>query len=158
MASARTGAITLQQRVDCKLASTWVINQGVAIVNNSMCTNPQAVIDNSRDLLGRQILIMGGLTKGADFSPVREYLAGTDHEVVLFGPRQENGIHEQMQKDWPATTTLAEAFNVAMQRAKPGDTVLLSPGCSSASPYANFAERGHAFRTIVHDWQDAQKS
>lgn len=32
---ARTGAITLQQRVDCKLASTWVINQGVAVVTDA---------------------------------------------------------------------------------------------------------------------------
>lgn len=126
--------------------------RGVTIVNNSMCTNPAAVIANSRAIRGRQILLMGGVTKGLDFTPINDYLSAQDHEVILFGPRLENGLHEQLVGNWPAFATLEEAFESAMHRAKDGETVLLSPGCASASPYANFRERGDAFRNLVARW------
>lgn len=129
---------------------------GVAIVNNSMCTNPAAVIANSEATGGRQILLMGGVTKELDFSPVRDYLAAQHHEVILFGP--DSDLQEQLNRPWPRTNTLAEAFDLAMARAQDGDTVMLSPGCASAAPYLNFRERGDAFRAIVADWLDAHKS
>lgn len=129
---------------------------GVAIVNNSMCTNPAAVIANSEATGGRQILLMGGVTKELDFSPVREYLATQPHEVILFGA--DSDLQEQLNHNWARTNTLADAFSLAMEKAKDGDTVILSPGCASAAPYLNFRERGDAFRAIVTHWLDAHKS
>ena len=36
---------------------------------------------------------------------------------------------------------------------QPGDTVTLSPACSSFDLFKNFAERGDTFRAIVEDLQ-----
>ncbi len=128
------------------------VSSGVTIVNNSMCTNPAAVIANSQAIAAKQWILMGGVTKGLDFSPVREYLTTRDHTVVLFGPKLENGLHDQLGTDWRAHITLEEAFKSAMAQAQPGDVVMLSPGCASAPPYANFRERGEAFRALVAEW------
>lgn len=151
MLAALKGFRGLANRME-RLGST----HGVTIVNNSMCTNPAAVIANSEAIGGRQILLMGGVTKELDFSSVREYLATQRHEVILFGA--DSDLQEQLNHNWARTNTLAEAFGLAMERAKDGDTVILSPGCASAAPYLNFRERGEAFRAIVTDWLDAHKS
>lgn len=44
-----------------------------------------------------------------------------------------------------------EAMETACRRATDGDTVLLSPACTSFDAFKNFAERGEVFRQIVKD-------
>ena len=126
---------------------------GTVIVNNSMCTNPAAVIASSQSVGQRQHLLMGGVTKNLDFGVVGEYLQNTDHKVYVFGPGAEHMI-TMLGYQWPTFPSLEAAFGAATQSAKPGETILLSPGCASAEPYANFKERGEAFRAMVRDWLD----
>ena len=124
---------------------------GVLVVNNSMCTNPAAVVASSSGLKRRQRLILGGNRKQLDFAPVGEYLRGTVHKAYLFGPDTE-GLNRQLQGSWPSFPSMQEAFRAAAGEAEPGDAVVLMPGCASAEPYANFRERGDAFRQMAQEW------
>jgi UDP-N-acetylmuramoylalanine--D-glutamate ligase len=46
-------------------------------------------------------------------------------------------------------TTLAEAVHLAASRAVRGDTVLLSPACSSFDQFKDYADRGRVFQELV---------
>jgi UDP-N-acetylmuramoylalanine--D-glutamate ligase len=46
---------------------------------------------------------------------------------------------------------LAAAVDRAAQLARPGATVLLSPGCASFDRYSGFEARGDHFRSLVLD-------
>ena len=45
--------------------------------------------------------------------------------------------------------SLEEAVARASAAARPGDTVLLSPTCSSFDMFRDYAERGDRFRALV---------
>ena len=44
-----------------------------------------------------------------------------------------------------------ETVQTAAASAQPGDTVLLSPACTSFDRFKNFEERGNTFRKIVEE-------
>jgi UDP-N-acetylmuramoylalanine--D-glutamate ligase len=47
------------------------------------------------------------------------------------------------------TGDLERAVATAHAAARPGDTVLLSPGCASYDQYRNYEERGDHFKALV---------
>lgn len=47
-----------------------------------------------------------------------------------------------------------DAVRTAKRLAKEGDTVLLSPACTSFDAFRNFEERGNRFRDLVNGFPD----
>lgn len=124
---------------------------GVLVINNSMCTNPSAVIASSKGLSRRQRLLIGGNRKNLDFSSVGDYLRTSKHTAYLFGPDCPE-VNRQLRADWPELDSMEGAFLAATKEAQPGDAIILMPGCASADPYANFRERGDAFKAMAMEW------
>jgi UDP-N-acetylmuramoylalanine--D-glutamate ligase len=45
--------------------------------------------------------------------------------------------------------TMDRAVRIAFDRAKPGDTVLLAPACSSFDQFEDYEHRGRVFKELV---------
>lgn len=124
---------------------------GIRVINNSMCTNPRAVVESAKSLTGNLHILMGGNPKNLDFSEVRVYLRTSPHKVYLYGV-EASDLREKIGLELNVYPSLEAAFEAATQAARSGETVILSPGCSSTAPFANFRERGDAFKKCAREW------
>jgi UDP-N-acetylmuramoylalanine--D-glutamate ligase len=124
---------------------------GVAVINNSMCTNPTAVVSSSQAVPGRQHLLIGGANKGLDLHPLVEYLAGGPHRAYLFGAEAQN-LHKILGANHLSFSTMQEAFQAATASAVPGETIMLAPGLLSTDQFRDFRHRGDVFKAIAMEW------
>lgn len=124
---------------------------GVQVINNSMCTNPAAVVSSVRHLPRVAHLLMGGVNKDLDFAPLRDYLAGSTHRVYLFGTDAED-LQEMLSVKGRTYRTMQEAFKAATDLAAQGDTIILAPGCASTDQFSDFRHRGDVFKAIAMEW------
>lgn len=129
---------------------------GVRIINNSMCTNPAAVVASSRALNAKQRLLVGGSNKDLDFTELGQYLNSEGHAAYLFGQDAEK-IAAQLAGPYPVFRTMAEAFAAAIHDAQEGETVMLAPGVASQDQFADFRDRGEQFRQLAKEWLDENK-
>jgi UDP-N-acetylmuramoylalanine--D-glutamate ligase len=130
---------------------------GVTWVDDSKATNPPAALA-SIEAYDPVVWIAGGLAKGASFDDlvvrVRDrlrgvVLLGTDAPVVAAALSRHAPdvpvFHLPAGEDAPMDRVVAEAAAMA----RPGDTVLLAPGCASMDMFKNYAARGDAFADAV---------
>lgn len=129
---------------------------GIEIINNSMCTNPQAVVASSSSIGMPQHLLIGGIKKNYDFKPVRDYLERTGHTIYCFG-RDAQEISEELGTSAQIFDTMNEAFGAATEKAVPGETIMLAPGCASMDQFDDFVARGEEFRIIAKEWLKHEK-
>jgi UDP-N-acetylmuramoylalanine--D-glutamate ligase len=120
---------------------------GVRYVNDSKATNVSAALRALAAYADEPVhLILGGSPKGEDFAPLAAAIGANVKSVHLIGEEAERlaqGIDGHDDGD------LATAVAHATRLAEPGDVVLLSPACASYDQFANFEERGDAFRRLV---------
>jgi len=121
---------------------------GVTYVDDSKATNPAAVAAALESFDVPVVLILGGSEKNTDFSEVLPGL-GVCRAVVCqgeAGPRIAAYLEgEGFQAVVHRTSDLEKAVERATELARPGDVVLLSPGCASYDQFPGYAERGDAF-------------
>ncbi len=132
---------------------------GIAWFNDSKATTPHAALAAIRSF-DRIVLIAGGYDKGVDLSTMAgepdriAHVIATRRNRPRAGrrvPPGEQPIEPQSSQavSVEVVSDLVEAIARADAVARPGDTVLLSPGCASFDQYANFEARGDHFRALV---------
>lgn len=126
--------------------------KGVKYINDSKATNINAVwyaLDSFNTPL---TLILGGRDKGNDYMELAEQIRKKVHTVIALGEARPL-IEEQLKSVVPnfvTANTMNEAVRMAKKGAKRGETVLLSPACSSFDMYDNYKERGRDFKKAVN--------
>ena len=129
----------------------------VTWIDDSKATNPHAALA-SLQAYDPVVWVAGGLAKGARFDDlvmrVRDRLRG----AVLVG-RDAEVIREALSRHAPdvpvisvgagETPVMDRVVAHAAALARPGDTVLLAPGCASMDMFTNYGERGDAFADAV---------
>ena len=101
----------------------------------------------------RVVVILGGLGKGQDFSPLAAPVQRFARAVVLIGrdAPQIRAALEDAGVPLLDSGTLAEAVEIATRRAHAGDAVLLSPACSSFDMFEHYVQRGEMFAALVRE-------
>ncbi|MEE9614319.1 MAG: UDP-N-acetylmuramoyl-L-alanine--D-glutamate ligase [Thermodesulfobacteriota bacterium] len=124
--------------------------EGVGYVNDSKATNTDAVLRAIEATGGPVVLLAGGVDKGGDYGVLREAIGRNVRLLVLMGEARSK--MKEALGDVTETVLaggLAEAVETASAAARAGDTVLLSPACSSFDMFESFEERGEAFKELV---------
>ena len=127
---------------------------GVEYIDDSKATNVGAAaasIDGLRGSKGKIVLIAGGVHKGGSYQPLRQRMSEEGRGVVVLG--EAASLLESAFADSPIelrrATSMPDAVAHAAALARPGDTVLLAPACSSFDMFRSYAERGDHFQRAV---------
>lgn len=135
--------------------------QHVRCINDSKATNVGATLAALAGFERQQrlILIAGGDSKGADLAPLGPAMQGRVRRLLTLGKNaaELNEVAIRYGIDWQHLDTMDQAVAAALDQARPGDTVLLSPACSSLDMYASFAARGEHFAQLVADYHPRVK-
>lgn len=133
-------------------------SHGITFVNDSKATNTDAAIKALTAFTpGKVVLMVGGHDKGTDLGAFTHASLAAAHTIVCFGeagPRFFDALtHEAttLASDIQiiAAQHLEDALDTAIAHARPGDTVLLSPACSSFDEFSGYEERGRYFKSLV---------
>ncbi len=123
---------------------------GVRYFNDSKGTNVGAVVKSLASFAGPVILIAGGVDKGGNYGLLRDEIERKVKRLILFGAAKElmaNALGPFALT--VITDSMAAAVREAAAQARAGDTVLLSPACSSFDMFRDYAERGRVFKELV---------
>jgi UDP-N-acetylmuramoylalanine--D-glutamate ligase len=124
--------------------------RGVKFYNDSKATNVDATLKAIAAFDSPLLIIMGGRGKGSPYTPLREPLQAHTRAAFLIGEAAEK-IAAELDGAVPLVRaeTLDRAVAEAFEQAKPGDTILLAPACSSFDQFENYEERGRKFKQLV---------
>jgi UDP-N-acetylmuramoylalanine--D-glutamate ligase len=134
-----------------KHRSAWIADvTGVRFIDDSKGTNVGATIAAVSGLRGPLVVIAGGEGKGQDFAPLAAAFKGKVRHAVLIG-KDAPAVAAALQGHCTIerAETLEAAVSAAAAAARPGETVLLSPACSSLDMFRDYAHRGEVFAAAV---------
>lgn len=123
---------------------------GVTYIDDSKGTNIGAVIEALATVHAPVILLAGGVDKGGDYAALLAPLRAKVKLLILYGAAR-NKMRSALARGTTiiVVATLPEAVTEAASHALPGDTVLLSPACSSFDQFKDYRERGRVFQEFV---------
>ena len=146
--------------------------RGVRFIEDSIATRTIAVQSALEQARPPVVWIVGGRDKGAELAPLREAAQGRVQHVVAYGedgPRfaQALGLPYSTVSAAEGAAAMSEAVAQAMTHLQASEgqagegqategTVLLAPIGTSFDLFANYQERGAAFRAAVQEWLNAQ--
>ena len=128
------------------------VHENVRYFNDSKSTTPEAAQLAIISFAPATVhAIVGGYDKQADLSPLARFAAQRCRAIYTVGATGD-AIADAADAG-PAQVvrcqTVAHAVAQTACRVRPGDTVLLSPGCASWDQFAHFEQRGEMFVAAV---------
>jgi len=125
---------------------------GLRWMDDSKATNVAATIAAVGGFDGPLVIIGGGDGKGQDFTPLADAFRGKVRAAVLIG-RDARALGAAIGSvcEVGFAGSMEQAVSAARRLARPGDTVMLSPACSSLDMFRDYAHRGETFRQAVRE-------
>lgn len=130
--------------------------KGVKYYDDSFSTTPETAIAAIEAFKQPEILILGGSSKGSDFSELGRVIGNAQNIKAIIGIGVEwIRIKARISVESEKFLVVEEAKDIhqivqkAAAIAKHGDIVLLSPACASFDMFTNYKERGEQFKQEV---------
>ena len=123
---------------------------GVTFINDSKGTNPAATLHAVKHVSKGVLLIAGGRSKGVSFESWKKGFGSRVKAIFTIGEYGET-LAKLLVPFYAVyySIHLEAAVFSAYARSAAGDTVLLSPGCSSFDQFENYEQRGETFSHLV---------
>lgn len=124
---------------------------GVKYYDDSIATTPGSAIAAIQAFPEPKIMILGGSSKGADFTQVAKVAQESNvSHVVLIGAEAAVIKRAFAGTDIPLTNlgevvSMTEIVQTARDRAPSGSVVILSPACASFGMFKSYSDRGDQF-------------
>ena len=127
---------------------------GVKYYDDSIATTPSSAIAAIRSFDGPKVIILGGSSKGSDFTKLGEELTRHDVKAILIGDEADNignscRIAGFSDFEIISDVTMTKIVDSAQSLAKPGSVVLLSPASASFGLFKNYSDRGDQYISAV---------
>ena len=128
-----------------KLGRIWV--------DDSKATNTDATLNALKRYEDKKIfLIIGGVDKAQDFTPLFDYMKNLD--ITLFVIGKNTNLFENLAKkysiNYKISKTLKNAVNDIDKLHSENTIALLSPACASFDQFKGYKHRGEEFKKIVN--------
>ena len=133
-------------------------HNNVSYYNDSIATSPERVVAALHSFNEPVVLLAGGRDKRLPWEDAARLMLHKVHHLILFGEAAEiiaktiDRVRHEISRsklEVHRCSDLEESVGLASQIARPGDVVLLSPGCTSFDAFGSFVERGERFEEIV---------
>jgi len=125
---------------------------GILFINDSKGTNPDSSIKALQSYQEPIVLIAGGKNKGLDMTEFLQEAKKKVKSLILVGQAAdelENIAVNLKIENIIRSTGFEDAVQKAIDKAEPGDVVLLSPACTSWDMFKSYEERGELFKVLV---------
>ena len=126
---------------------------GIFFYNDSISTVPQASIAAVKALKNVNTILLGGMDRGIDYSPLVDFLKKSEVENLIFtgdaGKRMMDLFGKIENKHCFFSNSYQEMVEIAKKHTKKGEICLLSPAAASYDQFRNFEHRGERFRELV---------
>lgn len=129
---------------------------GVKFYNDSFSTNPTPTIAAIRSFTEPVTLILGGSSKGADFSQLAEEIKKSSvKNIILIGLEGKRISLALENKDLKVNiiqggNSISETVEQAKEISGSKEVVLFSPACASFDMFDNYKDRGEKFKIAVN--------
>jgi UDP-N-acetylmuramoylalanine--D-glutamate ligase len=141
-----------------RLEPVGTIN-GVEFVNDSKATNVDSVIYALGSYTQPLIWIAGGQDKGNDYNLIKEEVKKKVKTLICLGKDNEKlkRFFTPVVPKVMETQDVKSLVRMALEEARPGDVVLLSPACASFDLFKNYMDRGNQFREAVQQLKEEKE-
>ena len=129
-------------------------SRGIRFYNDSTATIPEAAAAAIGVFEKPPLLVCGGTDKELDFSPLAAAAKNAGGIILLAGTGSDKlrrlldscGVKYRGPFD-----SLEAVLDAVQEMAAPGDTVVLSPGCTSFGMFVNEFDRGQKWKSAVRE-------